>query len=228
MFEQFKTRSYELERLDTGDYTPAEYRRWQKEMFFIHRIFGELRALRRTLFRDIQNDGSKSISILDVGAGSGELLKQLLKWTTALETFTVGVELDRNAAESIKAAKINAIQADALRLPFGDDSFDYSFCSLFLHHLSDENAKQLLREMARVSRKRLYIIDLNRHPTAYYTYKIFGRLFLQRFTLEDGALSILRSFTFEELNELANAAGLTEIKVERSKVNRLVLSARKK
>ena len=115
MFEQFKTRSYELERLDTGDYTPDEYRRWQKEMFFIHRIFGELRALRRTLFRDIQNDGSKSISILDVGAGSGELLKQLSKWTTALETFTVGVELDRNAAESIKAAKINAIQADALR-----------------------------------------------------------------------------------------------------------------
>jgi hypothetical protein len=82
--------------------------------------------------------------------------------------------------------------------------------------------------MARVAAKRIYVIDLNRHPTAYYFYKMIGRIFLQKFTLEDGSLSILRSFTFDELTALAESAGLNEIKVERSKVNRLILSACKK
>ncbi|HRI04468.1 MAG TPA: methyltransferase domain-containing protein [Pyrinomonadaceae bacterium] len=227
MFERFATRSYELERLDTGEYTPAEYRRWQREMWFIHRMFGELRALRRTLFRDIEADGDVPVSVLDVGAGSGELLRTLAKWTAGRKTFLVGAELNAEATRTIKSDRLAAIQCDALRLPFDDDSFDYVFCSLFLHHLGDEDAARLLKEMSRVARKRIYAIDLNRQPIAYYLYKALGRVLLQRFTLEDGALSILRSFSPVEMVEIANAAGLADIKVEKSRVNRLILSGRK-
>lgn len=226
MFERFATRSYDLERLDTGDYTPAEYRRWQREMWFIHRIFGELRALRRTLFRDIQSAGDVSVSVLDVGAGSGELLRVLEKWTAGRNTFFVGAELNAEATLTIKSSTLAAVQCDALRLPFPDDSFDYAFCSLFLHHLGDDNAVSLLKEMSRVASKRIYVIDVNRDPTAYYLYKALGSVFLQRFSLEDGALSILRSFSADELHELAQTAGLCDVKVERSMVNRLILSGR--
>lgn len=197
-------------------------------MYFIHRILGEMRVLRRTLYTDIKSDDPSSISVLDVGAGSGELLKQLRKWLPKPQPFLVGVEIDEAATRSIKEANLNAIQADALRLPFNDNSFDYSICSLFLHHLNDEKAAQLLKEMARIARKRIYVIDLNRHPTAYYFFKFIGRVFLQKFTIEDGALSILRSFNFDELEDLAESADLTEIKIEHSKVNRLILSACKK
>lgn len=197
-------------------------------MYFIHRIFGEVRALRRTLYRDIRSEDLSSISVLDVGAGSGELLKEFRKWMPEPRPFLVGVEIDEAATRSIKEAKLNAIQADALRLPFNDNSFDYSICSLFLHHLNDEKAAQLLQEMARIARKRIYVIDLNRHPTAYYFFKVIGSVFLQKFTIEDGALSILRSFNFDELKDLAESADLTEIKIERSKVNRLIMSACKK
>lgn len=225
MFHDFSQRSYQLERLDTGDYTQTEYRRWQNEMRFIHRIFGEMRALRRTLYRDLERtDGA--VSVLDVGAGSGELLRGLTKWTSGRRAFFVGVEINREATRSILSDTISAVQCDALHLPFADKSFDFVFCSLFLHHLDDKAAVSLLQEMSRVAQERIYAIDLNRHPTAYYLYKALGRFLLQRFTLEDGALSILRSFNPEELLGLAKSAGLHDIKVEHSRVNRLVLSGR--
>ena len=224
MFEQFKHRSYDLERLDTGDYTPAEYARWHREMWFIHRIFGEMRALRGSLFKAIEANGKVSVSILDVGAGSGELLFELGKWTADRNAFLVGAEINAEAAVAIRDVKINAVQCDALRLPFADASFDYVFCTLFIHHLGDERAVELLREMGRVAADRIFVIDLNRHPMAYYFYKFIGGIFLQRFTRDDGALSILRSFTPDEMLELAQKAGLSDIKVEHSKVNRLILS----
>ena len=225
MSPDFSQRSHQLERLDIGDYTPEEYRRWQKEMRFIHRIFGEMRALRRTLYSDLKRtDGP--VSVLDVGAGSGELLRELKKWTARLKTFFVGVEINREATLSIRSNTISAVQSDAKHLPFADKSFDFVFCSLFLHHLGDEAAVSLLKEMSRVARKRIYAIDLNRHPTAYYLYKALGSVLLQRFTLEDGALSILRSFNPEELLSLAKSAGLHDIKVKHSRVNRLILSGR--
>lgn len=223
MSPDFSQRSHQLERLDTGDYTPAEYRRWQKEMHFIHRIFGEMRALRRTLYRDIKQTNG-SLSVLDVGAGSGELLRELKKWTAGCKSFFAGVEINRDATLSIRSDTISAVQSDALQLPFADKSFDFVFCSLFLHHLGDEAAVNLLKEMSRVAAKRIYAIDLNRHPTAYYLYKALGSVFLQRFTIEDGALSILRSFSPEELLSLGRSAGLHDIKIEHSRVNRLILS----
>ena len=226
MFERFKHRSSKLERLDTGDYTPAEYSRWQREMKYIHGIFGEQRALKNSLFSDIESDDPKTFSVLDVGAGSGGLLRELNIWSSARTTFLVGAELDATAARSINDGSIRGIQCDALALPFGDNCFDYVFCSLFLHHLDDEPAIKLLQEMGRVAAKRIYVIDLNRHPTAYYAYKLFGWFVLQRFTLEDGALSILRSRTPDELLEIAEKAGISNVKVERSRVNRLVLSGR--
>ena len=73
----------------------------------------------------------------------------------------------------------------------------------------------------------IFIIDLHRHPSAYYFYRTFGRLFLHnRLIREDGALSILRSFKPQELIHLAVQAGLEDIRVERRFPYRLVLSAR--
>lgn len=225
MFSRFKQRSTELERLDTGDFTPAEYAKWQREMRVIHRLFGEMRALRNSLGRAYVESGETNVSVLDVGAGSGELLRSLTKQIE--RAFLVGVELNAEAARTIRDAGLNSLRADAMKLPFADDSFDYVFCSLFLHHLDDGPAMTMLGEMSRVARKRIFVIDLNRSPVAYYFYKIVGGLFLQPFSLEDGALSILRSRPPDELTDLAERAGLKDVKVQHSRANRLVLSGTK-
>ena len=226
MFEQFRQRSLKPERLDTGDYTPEEYAKWHREMWFICRTFGEMRALRGSLLKEIKANPQNEVSILDVGAGSGELLRVVKKSATDTKLLLVGAELSFEAAAAManNSNKILPVQCDALKSPFADNSFDYVFSSLFLHHLTDEQAIALLGEMNRVARKRFFVIDLHRHPVAYYFYKMVSPLFLQRFTQQDGALSILKSFRPDELLRLAYDAGCKDVSVTRSAAYRLVLS----
>ncbi len=221
----FKTRIDKPERLDTGDYTPEEYAVWLGEMRRIHNFFGELRALKKTLLREIANSLQSNVSLLDVGAGSGYLLGEVAKNNIGKRAFLVGAEVNAEAATSIRASGAESVQCDALRLPFANAQFDHAFCTLMLHHLNDEDAVKLLAEMARVSRGKIFVVDLNRDRTAYYMYRLFAPVFFQRLTVEDGALSILRSRTRGELHSLAEEANLKQIEVVRSRLNRLILSA---
>ena len=118
------------------------------------------------------------------------------------------------------------MRADAFQLPFADREFDYAMCSLFTHHFRDEDVIKILRELGRVAGRRIFVIDLHRKPVPYYFYTTIGKLFLHnRLIREDGALSILRSFTPPELEELAERAGLEGITISRIFPYRLVLSA---
>ena len=228
MFPDLTHRSLELERLDTGDYTEAEYARWQREMYYINRFLGDTRCLRLAIKTSLEESAGKHFSILDVGAGSGELLAAAGELSAVRNGFFVGAELNSTAATTIAARdKLFAVQADALELPFADSSVDIVVCSLLMHHLRDEAAIKLLQEMDRVARRQIVVIDLHRHQAAHFLYRIFGRLVLQKFSLDDGSLSIRRSFRPGELAVLAKRAGLSNAIVKRRAMFRLVLSGSK-
>ncbi len=228
----FKTRSRELEFIDTGDYTPEEYEGCLIELRRINRWLGDESALRNSLLRDIEIEHLNEISVLDIGAGSGEILRIIAGFARKSKTQAslCGLELNPRSAESILEEskyfpEITAVRGDALRLPFPDNSFDYSICSLFTHHFTDEGIITILAEMKRVSRRKLFVIDLHRHPIAYLLYTTAGKLIIKnRLTRHDGALSILRSFTPRELLELGKLANLHNPRVERHFPFRLVLS----
>ncbi|MGI8898951.1 MAG: methyltransferase domain-containing protein [Pyrinomonadaceae bacterium] len=234
MFTRFRERSNDLEHLDIGDYTPEEYEGCIVELQRVNRWLGDARALRLSLLADIEQADLRPFSVLDVAAGSGELLRVAAAWTrrNKLKGSFTALELNARSAQAILEessgfAEILSIRGDALRLPFADGSFDYSICSLFTHHLDDREVVLSLQELNRVARRRIFIIDLHRHPIAYYFYRTVGRLFLHnRLLREDGALSILRSFKPQELLNLASQAGLDDVRIERRFPYRLVLSAR--
>ncbi len=177
MLDKFRRRSYQLEHLDKGDYSPEEYEGCIVELQQVNEWLGDARALGNTLFKEIDENSLQCFSLLDVGAGSGELLR-------------------------------------------------VTICSLFTHHFAENQIVDILREMSRVARRKIFVIDLHRHPVAYYFYTTIGKLFLRnRLIREDGALSILRGFKPEELFTLAKDAGLENISVARHFPYRLVLSA---
>ncbi|MEQ1644882.1 MAG: methyltransferase domain-containing protein [Pyrinomonadaceae bacterium] len=228
MFPDLTHRSLELERLDTGDYTEAEYALWQREMYYINRFLGDTRCLNLAIRETLRETQNESISILDVGAGSGDLLEAAREMLKNASSLLVGVDINRSSVETVTARPgIEAVQSDALTLPFADSGFDIVVCSLFLHHLNDDAAVKLLGEMQRVARLRFVVIDLHRHALAYFLYRTFGRLVLQKFSLDDGSLSIRRSFRPPELLSLAKKAGVNNANVQKRAAFRLVLSGSK-
>ena len=233
MFDRFKRRSYKLEHIDTGNYTAAEYEDCIGELQLVNRWMGDARTLKSTLFKEVASAQLKEFSVLDVGAGSGELLRVTATWAreTGRTLRAVGLELNERSAasileESLAFPEITSVRGDALSLPFADRDFDYVICSLFTHHFVEEQVVQILREMKRVARRRIIVIDLHRHPIAYLLYTTLGKLVLKnRLLRHDGALSILRSFKADELFELAKRAGLRDVDVSRHFPYRLDLNA---
>jgi len=233
MLKRFRQRSYELEHLDKGDYTPEEYEGCIIELQRVNRWLGDTRALRNSLLKDIASAELQTFSVLDVGAGSGELLRVIAEWASETNRAArlVGLELNERSAKEIvegspQYPQISSVRGDAFRLPFQSRQFEYVICSLFTHHFRDPQVVDLLHEMTRVARRKIFVIDLHRSVVAYTFYTTIGKLFLHnRLIREDGALSILRSFTPDELTTLGKEAELKSVTVEEHFPSRLVLSA---
>ena len=233
MFERFRQRSLEPENLDKGTYTPEEYEGCLVELRRINEWLGDANALRDSLLNEIERLGLQSFSVLDVGAGSGELLRVAAKWAreTDRQASLVGLELNERSAQAIigeskEFPEISSVRGNGFTLPFADDAFDFAIQSLTLHHFDDAGAVKILREMARVAARGIFVIDLHRNPVAYFFYTTVGRLFLRnRLIREDGALSILKSWKATELKALGCEAGLANVSVAEHFPARLILSA---
>jgi ubiquinone/menaquinone biosynthesis C-methylase UbiE len=227
----FSTRSTKLERIDTGDYTDEEYRRFMREIRFINQRLGDRAALEMSLLADVARLDLKEFSVLDVGAGSGELLGVMAEFArnSGRKARLVGVDLNEISACEIKAEaekfdEIAAVRGDALNLPFADDAFDYSVCSLFTHHLTDRQIPAVMSEMARVARRGVVVIDLERSAIAWLLYQLFCLAYrISPLVRQDGSLSIRKGFKPGELSRLAAIADLDPIRESRSSPFRVIL-----
>ncbi len=227
----FKKRETRPERIDTGDYTPDEYARFLKEIRFINERLGDRAALEATLIAEIERLELREFSVLDVGAGTGELLGVIADFAGASGRKAHLIGLDLNdlsirevAAEARTHSEIQAVQGDALALPFEDDTFDFAYCSLFTHHLADDQIPAALIEMSRVARRGIVVIDLERSPTAWLLYQLFCLAYrISPLVRQDGLLSIRKGFRVNEMIEIGQGLALADVKVERHKPYRVVM-----
>ncbi len=110
---------------------------------------GWTKPIREYLYRRLPKD--KSVSILEVGCGTGALLGCVEKEFPGKISLLAGADFDRNVLDYAKnKTGFTGIQADGMELPFADESFDFVFCHyLMLWTISPE---RVITEMKRVTK----------------------------------------------------------------------------
>jgi len=216
----FSQRLIQPELLDHAE--PEEARVNLEDLVRINRWFGGHATILRTLARVAPQE--QAFSLLDMGAASGDSARVIQR---AYPSATI-TSLDYNLV-NCEGAPMPKVIADAFQLPFAPHSFDFVFCSLFLHHFSNEEVVELLRSAYAIARKALVVCDLERHLLPYLFLPATKFLFRwKRLTLHDGPISVRASFRAPELQELSRKAGIgsAEIAVYRPAF-RIAMIARK-
>lgn len=196
-------RRIEPELLDTAN--DADAARNLADIAFLNRWFGG-HAVLEDLLRETVDEG-EAFHLLDVGAASGDVARLVTRRYPLAHVYSLDL-----LARNLKAAPHPKLAADAFALPFADRAFDFTHCSLFLHHFREEQIVRLLREMARCARRGVLVNDLERHPVAYRFLPWTRWLFRWHpVTMHDGPVSVAAGFERRELQALAELAGLERI-----------------
>jgi ubiquinone/menaquinone biosynthesis C-methylase UbiE len=212
------SRSQELELIDLDPPQGEALRRVLAELALVNRWLGGTNASIAALRERFGDPGR--ISILDVGAGGGDLFRALPKPSIGPAPLHVASDVSPEACRiALEAAApdesaVRFAAADAFRLPFADRSFDVVHCSLFLHHIPEQRIPAFLGELLRVAREGVLINDLHRHRVAEVLIRILSALFSRsRYFRHDAPASVRRAFKRSELEAMIAAArGCGEIR----------------
>jgi ubiquinone/menaquinone biosynthesis C-methylase UbiE len=112
---------------------------------------GEAAALARTL------EALPASRTLDVACGTGFLTQHIRGEITGVDQSKSMLELAQ-----AKVPEGRFVQADALELPFGDNSFERLLTSFFYGHLEEDDRRTFLREASRVADE-LVVVDSALH-----------------------------------------------------------------
>lgn len=178
----------------------------------LNRYFGSYRLIRWFLRRWIKPGAD--LRILDLATGSGDLPRLVVQFAREVGA-TVQIEAVDFQASTIEIAQELSIDFPEIRYHcadihhFGEDgAYDLVLFSLALHHFSAEEAASLLRRCRALSRGHVLVADLLRGWFAKIGVDLLTFfIFREAMTRNDARVSVARSFSFRELDDLARAAG---------------------
>lgn len=199
-------RSSQSEWLDSPDIAPddlalvlADLDRFNRAMLGHWPI---LRWLARAV-RDIPND--QAITVVDVGCGSGDLLRAIRRWSRRAKRPVTLIGIDLNP-DTIAIARAMTADRDAIAFDAADvfeyrpaQPIDFIVSSLVAHHLPDDGIVDLLSWMEATARRGWLVSDLQRSIVPYAFIGLMGTLTsLHPTVIHDGRISVARALTRTE------------------------------
>ena len=196
-----------------------------KEM--LHQNLHELDLLNRTLgghaislcgIKKLATDKTRTYHIVDLGCGSGDSLIYIAKWAR-LHHYKVrltGIDINADAINYLNRQckdypEINGVVSDWHDYLLKDNAIDIIHCSLFCHHLSDDNLAALFELIKSRVSSGFVINDLRRNWLAYYCVIFITRLLKGSvLSRNDGPLSVLHGFKSSELKTLIEQAQIKQ------------------
>jgi SAM-dependent methyltransferase len=210
------------ELLDDDLGTPAEIAASLQDLQHINDWFGGTRTTIRSLLHIAQKAHRDSLSLLELGAGSGRVpitAREALRRRGVDLRITL---LDR-ASSHLPVNGVPAVAADALRLPFRDGAFDVVACNLVAHHFQPDGLRQLAAEALRVARTAVLINDVVRSRLHLALTYAGLPLFRSRLTWHDAPASVRQAYTPGEMCGMLDGIGARKIEVSRHYLYRMAV-----
>jgi 2-polyprenyl-3-methyl-5-hydroxy-6-metoxy-1,4-benzoquinol methylase len=205
------------ERMDEPNLDPTEHRRALAGLRRINAWSLTTNYLWRAITHIASERSIRTIRILDVACGGGDLSVQIAERArrARIEVVMHGCDMSSTAVEHATAlaaqrgfANCHYYVCNVFEQPFADE-YDIVTSSLFLHHLSEPEAIAVLRKMSQAARHAVLVDDLVRSRFGYFLAQVGCRLLSRSPIVHyDGPVSVLGAFTLEEAKGLAAEAGL--------------------
>lgn len=172
------------------------------------------------------------LRVLDIATGAGDVPRAL--WRKArragLNLEIRGIDFSPRSIEFARerAAETKTPITFECRDALTDDlpaDYDVVMCSLFLHHLSNDDARQLLGRMAAAQRQLVLVSDLRRSRLGLALAYVVSRAITRCDVVHvDAVRSVRAAFTMAELRQMAAQAGLSAATVARCWPARMLLT----
>ena len=209
-------RSSEMEIMDDFTMEGVLFRDTLDKLEIINRFLGgnsvTIKGLKKLLKNQSKN---KTITIVDLGCGNGDVLRDVSKFGRKNNYSFKLIGIDANPAAidyarelSKEYSELSFKTIDILSEDFKKQSYDVVLCTLFLHHLKNEELISFLKTTTDKAKIGVVVNDLHRHKLAYYLFKLIGFFIKNKMVRQDGLTSVLRAFKREDLENIAK-----EIKV---------------
>jgi 2-polyprenyl-3-methyl-5-hydroxy-6-metoxy-1,4-benzoquinol methylase len=231
-----KARHCEREWMDQPDLEAALHHHALAALGRLNRISLAARSLWRPIQRLAVEEPGRRLRVIDLASGGGDVTRGLAKRAirAKLPVEVVGCDISplaiRHAQERADREGLSQVRFFTHDVVRGElpGEYDVAVCSLFLHHLSEDDAVRVMKKMAVAARSLVLIDDLRRSPQGYALVWLGCRLLTRSPVVHvDGPLSVRAAFTLNEAAGLAEKAGLTGFRLAKHWPQRFLLSWRK-
>ncbi len=158
---------------------------------------------------------AKAMSVLDIGAGGGDVLASVQAWCAArgIATVLTALDISPHAAPCAKrrhpGLRARWITADIFALAEAE-RFDLILCTLVAHHLPDPDVVRLLRLLAARAQKGWLILDIQRDALVWAGLWLGTRLLrLDSMVVHDSTASVSRAFRRADWDRYLAESGVT-------------------
>jgi 2-polyprenyl-3-methyl-5-hydroxy-6-metoxy-1,4-benzoquinol methylase len=221
-WNKFKHRSHESEFLDRPQIPKELLFENLRELNFINRISGgnviSIQGIKKLV--TIKN---KFCHIVDLGCGGGGAIKHIAAWAQrkGYKVKLSGVDKNIDAIHYMEDfckdyPEIRGVVSDYKDFLNTATNIDIVHCSLFCHHLNDEELIGLISYLKKNAKCGFVINDLQRNWISYHLIKLITHLLNgSELSKNDGPISVLRGFRYEELNTLLKNAHVKNYTIKR-------------
>src|ERR1035437_3461559 len=159
------------------------------------------------------------MSILDYGTGIADLPRFLDKWLNKIKIPHKIFGVDNNTTV-IQRARDMSKDYENIKLFHKTNienltgRYDIIILSQMFHHLEKAEASNLLRNLYKITNKRIIISDFIRSKLSYWIIKTIVYITTTNYINRvDGPISILRAYSDKEIKEILNNAEIKKYKI---------------